>query len=135
MEEDESVAYTTNSKAQEIVKDLVGALSRVALPLATYSGPHEGLMWHNMEAPTPQLAVSHEDDPVPRPRFELKKPQPSVDPLRSLMHMTQSLTLGASGQEAGGHPEGFPVPQPNMLMPAWISGGQGLAGHATRGFS
>jgi hypothetical protein len=56
-EEDESVAYTTNSKAQEIAKYLVGAPSRVALPLGTYSGLHEGLTWHNSEVPSRGLGL------------------------------------------------------------------------------
>ncbi|KAF9503615.1 hypothetical protein BS47DRAFT_1402250 [Hydnum rufescens UP504] len=53
VDENESVAYTTNSKAQGYVTGIVNDPPRVASPLAAYSVPERGLLWRNQEIPMP----------------------------------------------------------------------------------
>ncbi|KAF9516605.1 hypothetical protein BS47DRAFT_1390654 [Hydnum rufescens UP504] len=82
VDENESVAYTTNSKAQGYVTGIVNNPPRVASPLAAYSVPERGLLWQSQEIPTPGTLASDEGTQLPRPRFDVRQPRPSVDPLR-----------------------------------------------------
>ncbi|KAF9508815.1 hypothetical protein BS47DRAFT_1397429 [Hydnum rufescens UP504] len=74
VEENESVAYTTNSRAQGYVAEIVEDLPRVVSPLAAYSGQDNGLAWRNQEVPTPGTLASDEDTQLPRPQFKARQP-------------------------------------------------------------
>ncbi|KAF9510392.1 hypothetical protein BS47DRAFT_1396026 [Hydnum rufescens UP504] len=77
----ESVAYTMNSKAQGYATGVVNDPPRVISPLAAYSEREQGLPWWNQEIPTPGTLVSDKGTQLPHPRFDARRPRPSVDPL------------------------------------------------------
>jgi hypothetical protein len=61
----ESVAYTTNSMAQNNVIDAIKGPPRGTSPLAAYSPQDRGLAWRHLEAQTPGTQVSDEGTQLP----------------------------------------------------------------------
>ncbi|KAF9510391.1 hypothetical protein BS47DRAFT_1364590 [Hydnum rufescens UP504] len=79
----ESVAYTTNSKAQGYMTGIVndpppGCLATSSL-LSTGT---RGLLWQNQEIPTPGTLASDKVTQLPHPQFNTQQPHPLVDPLQ-----------------------------------------------------
>ncbi|KAF9513207.1 hypothetical protein BS47DRAFT_1393456 [Hydnum rufescens UP504] len=72
VDENESVAYTTNSNAQGYATRVLEDTSRTVSPLAAYSVHENELAWHNQEAPTPRTLISDEGTQLPQPRFETR---------------------------------------------------------------
>ncbi|KAF9506941.1 hypothetical protein BS47DRAFT_1399057 [Hydnum rufescens UP504] len=61
VDENESVAYMTNSNAQGYTTRVLEDTSRTVSPLAVYSVHENELAWHNQEAPTPRTLVSDKE--------------------------------------------------------------------------
>ncbi|KAF9519955.1 hypothetical protein BS47DRAFT_1357955 [Hydnum rufescens UP504] len=72
VDENKSVAYTMNSRAQGYMAEIVEDLPQVVSPLAAYSGQDNGLAWHNQEVPTLGTLASNEDTQLPHPQFEAR---------------------------------------------------------------
>ncbi|KAF9503723.1 hypothetical protein BS47DRAFT_1369331 [Hydnum rufescens UP504] len=111
VDENESVAYTTNSKAQGYVTGIVNNPPQVALPLAAYSVPERGLLWRNQEIPTPGTLASDKGTQLPRPRFDVQRPHPSIDPLRQQVLVNTTRTTGIQGSESRDY-RSEPPPRP-----------------------
>ncbi|KAF9512224.1 hypothetical protein BS47DRAFT_1394365 [Hydnum rufescens UP504] len=72
VDENESVAYTMNSKAQGYMTGIMNDPPQVASPLAAYSVPERGLLWRNQEIPMPGTLASDEGTQLPHPRFDVR---------------------------------------------------------------
>ncbi|KAF9503751.1 hypothetical protein BS47DRAFT_1369300 [Hydnum rufescens UP504] len=111
VDENESVAYTTNSKAQGYVTGIVNDPPQVTSPLAAYSVPERGLLWRNQEIPTPGTLASDEGTQLPHPQFDIRRPRPSVDPLRQQVLANSTRTTGIRGSESWDY-RSEPPPRP-----------------------
>jgi hypothetical protein len=72
--ENESIAYTMNSKAQGYVSKVVDGQPRAPLPLAAYSRQGQGLTWWVQEALMPGTIASNEGTQLLHPWFEARCP-------------------------------------------------------------